>query len=55
MNTMKLTVSNPPGYTVEAMTRKLIWALYCKTPVEFIAMLEQETQELVQERGENLT
>jgi len=54
---MKLTVNNPPGYTVETMARKLIMALYGKTPVEFIAMLEREEREQAAdyERGEDMT
>ena len=60
ISSMKLTVNNPPGYTVETMARKLIMALYGKTPVEFIAMLEKEAQEVktsltISERGEDMT
>ena len=45
---MKITVINPPGYTVEALSQKFIWALYGKTPAEFVAMFEKE----IQERGD---
>ena len=51
MTPMKLTVINPPDYSVEAMTRKLIFALYGKTPAEFIAMLEKEKSK-EHEKGE---
>jgi len=55
MSAMTLTVINPPDYTVEAMTRKLIWAIYGKSPVEFVAMLEEETQEPKEGDGDTMT
>ena len=45
MSTMKLTVINPADYSVNAMARKFVWALYSKTPAEFMLLLEKEALE----------
>jgi len=45
MSTMNLTVINPVDYSVNSMARKFVWALYGKTPAEFVLMLEKEAQE----------
>jgi len=45
MSTMKLTVINSVDYSVNLMARKFVWALYGKTPAEFLLMLEKEAQE----------